>query len=75
MLNFQEKHVAEVVETSAKFSNNTEEKIIQEMERSVKNREEELQSIIDKIGEYVSGYVTNLRFIYIYNWRIKIYTL
>ena len=65
MLYFQEKHLAEVIETSAKFSNNTEEKIIQEMERSVKNREYELQSIVDKIGEHVSGYVTNLRFLYI----------
>ena len=54
MLYFQEKHVGEVLYTSANFSKKTQEKIIHEMERSVKNREEELQSIVDKVREHVS---------------------
>lgn len=50
----------EVKELSAKFGKETEEKIIQKMEASLKNREEQLQQMLNRLKDHVR--LTTLQF-------------
>ena len=43
-----------MIESSNKFSKDTEEKIIQKMEISLKNREEHLSNLMERLKEHVS---------------------
>ena len=51
----QEKRIGEVLEASTKFSKVTEEKIIQKMETTLKNREGQLQNLMTRLAEHVSS--------------------
>jgi len=50
----QQKHIGEVIDASSKFSKATEEKLIQKMETSLKNREDQLKQLMDKLKDHVS---------------------
>jgi len=50
----QQKHIDEVIDASSKFSKATEEKLIQKMEASLKNREEQLKQLMDRLKDHVS---------------------
>jgi len=49
----QQKHVDEVIEASSKFSKDTEEKIIQKMELSLKQREQQLERVMERLQKHV----------------------
>ena len=49
----QQKHIDEVIEASSKFSKATEEKLIQKMEASLKNREDQLKQLMDRLKDHV----------------------
>ena len=44
----------EVLDTSASFSKKTEEKLISKMEATLKNRESQVQSLMERLQEHVS---------------------
>ncbi len=53
----QEKHVGEVIEASMKLKANkshSEEKIMEKMECTLKNREEQLERLVERLNEHVS---------------------
>ena len=50
----QQKHIDEVIDASSKFSKVTEEKLIQKMESSLKNREDQLKQLMDRLKDHVS---------------------
>jgi len=49
----QQKHIDEVIDASSKFSKATEEKLIQKMETSLKNREDQLKQLMDRLKDHV----------------------
>lgn len=51
----QQKHIDEVIDASSKFSKTTEEKLIQKMESSLKNREDQLKQLMDRLKDHVSS--------------------
>ena len=53
---YQEKHISEVIETTNNFDKVTEEKIIQKMEVHIKNREDQLAQLRERLAEHVSNY-------------------
>jgi len=50
----QQKHIDEVIDASSKFSKATEEKLIQKMETSLKNREDQLKQLMNRLRDHVS---------------------
>jgi len=50
---WQQKHIDEVIDASSKFSKATEEKLIQKMETSLKNREDQLKQLMDRLKDHV----------------------
>lgn len=61
----QQKHIDEVVEASSKFSKATEEKLIQKMETSLKNREDQLKQLMERLKDHVSSRAD----VRIYKWE------
>jgi len=53
----QQKHIDEVIDASSKFSKTTEEKLIQKMETSLKNREDQLKQLMDRLKDHVISLV------------------
>jgi len=60
----QQKHIDEVIDASSKFSKVTEEKLIQKMESSLKNREDQLKQLMDRLKDHVSWAVMISSWIY-----------
>jgi len=50
----QQKHVDEVIEASSRFSKDTEEKMIQRMETSLKQREQQLDRLMERLQKHVT---------------------
>ena len=50
----QEKHIQEVLEASQSFSRRTEQKLITKMEVTLKNRESQLLSLMERLQDHVS---------------------
>ena len=51
----QEKHIQDVLEVNKQFSKATEQKLIQKMEATLKNRENQLQQLTERLKEHVSA--------------------
>jgi len=51
----QEKHIKDVLEVNRQFSKATEQKLIQKMEATLKNRENQLQQLTERLKEHVSS--------------------
>jgi len=49
----QQEHVNEVIESSSKFSKDTEEKLIQKLEASQTLREQQLNMLIERLRDHV----------------------
>jgi len=49
----QQKHVDEVIDASSKFSKDTEEKMIQKMETSLRQREQQLDRLMERLQKHV----------------------
>ena len=49
----QQKHHDEVIEASSKFSKDTEEKIIQKMETSLRKREQQFDRLMERLQKHV----------------------
>jgi len=50
----QQRHVAEVMKASSQFSKDTEEKMIHKMEASLRQREQQLDRLMDRLQKHVS---------------------
>ena len=51
---YQEKHISEVLEASTKLKSNMQDKILQKMETTLRNREDQLKQIVERLQEHVS---------------------
>ena len=50
----QQKHVDEVLEASSRFSKDTEEKILQKMSASLRQREQQFDRLMERLQKRVS---------------------
>ena len=48
-------HIKDVLEVNRQFSKVTEQKLIQKMEATLKNRENQLQQLTERLKEHVSS--------------------
>jgi len=66
----QQKHIEEVIDASSKFSKVTEEKLIQKMETSLKNREDQIRHLMDRLKDHVSSSLCSqiMSSAYVYQW-------
>jgi len=62
----QQKHVDEVLEASSRFSKDTEEKILQKMSASLRQREQQFDRLMERLQKHVGNLQLN-RFQQIYN--------
>ena len=54
----QQKHVDEVIEASRRFTRDTEEKMIEKMETSLRQREQQLDRLMERLQKHVLYYVS-----------------
>jgi len=66
----QQKHVDEVIEASSRFSKDTEERIIQKMEASLKQREQQLDRLMERLQKHVCYHFTFTLLIIPYQTRV-----
>ena len=66
MCRVQQKHVDEVLEASSRFSKDTEEKILQKMSASLRQREQQFDRLMERLQKHVGNLQLN-RFQQIYN--------
>lgn len=52
---WQKIHIDKVIEASSKFSKDTEEKLIQKMDTTLKNREEYLSNLLQRLKDHVNA--------------------
>jgi len=49
----QQKHIDEVLEASSRFSKDTEEKILQKMSSSLRQREQQFERLMERLQKHV----------------------